>query len=199
MSLKVKRILALCVCCVLLAAAIYQNIRTDDTNSGADVDSTISESSEDVIFVQDYNSEEAGNIDGEQANTDVDLTGIKCDSPLDYIAGLRIEREAYRSALTEECMSIIESTSSSDAEVSIAQDEILAVNSMTETEDLLESALKSRGYEDVFAEYNDDGCIDIVLIAKNISESEIETITSMVYSESGVTSEYLTVSSVYRD
>lgn len=198
MSLRVKRILALCVCCVLLAAAVYQNIRTSD-DGDLDVAVTDSENSEEVMFVQDYNSEEAGNIEEEQASAEETFTGIKCDSPLDYIAGLRIEREAYRSSFTEECMAVIDSPESSDAEVLVAQDEILSVNTMTETEDSLETALKSRGYEDVFAEYNDDGYLDIVLVAKNITDSEIDTIASMVYTESGISSECISVSSVYKD
>jgi len=192
MSLKVKRILALCVCCVLLAAAIYQNIRQDDTDNDVNAGTGDVNQTEDVIFVQDYNSEQAGTTDGEGVPT-----GVECGDPIEYIAGLRIEREAERSAFTEECIAIIEDTSSSETDVLNAQDDIIAVNSVTESEDLLESALKSRGYEDVFVEYSDEGFIDIVLVAENVTESEIETISAVVYSEIEVSPEFLTVSSVY--
>lgn len=196
MSLKVKRILALCVCCALLAIAIYQNIRHDDSDSKVNAEGN-KDTLEDVIFVQDYNSEETGNIgDGSSVSTEF-ATGVDCDSPVDYIAGLRIEREAVRSEYTEDCMSVIEDDKSSESDVLSAQDKILSVNSMIENEDLLESALKNRGYEDVFVEYGDEGNIDVVLIAENITSSEIDAIASVIYSETGVSSECLTVSSVY--
>ncbi|MBE7065326.1 MAG: SpoIIIAH-like family protein [Ruminococcaceae bacterium] len=188
MSLKVKRILALCVCCVLLAAAIYQNVRHDGVESGADS----GDESEDVVFVQDYNSEEADSILGDGVPT-----GVKCDNALDYIAGLRIEREADRSAYTEECLAIIDDTSSTESEILSAQDEILTVNSITECEDALESALKNRGYDDVYVGFGDDGFIDVVLVAENITQSEVETIATVVYSQTEISPEYLTVSSVY--
>lgn len=196
LSLKTKRILALCVCCVLLAIAIYQNIRHDDSDINVNSEKS-DDSAEDVIFVQDYNSEQTGNISGDSSVSEEPVTGIDCDSPVDYIAGLRIEREANRSEYTEDCMAIIENTESSQSDVLSAQDKILSVNSMIENEDALESALKNRGYEDVFVEFSDEGNVDVVLVAKNVSESEIETIATVIYSESGISSESLTVSSVY--
>ena len=189
MSLKMKRILALFVCCALLAAAIYQNVRSSDDDDAVAKEDGLTE---DVILVQDYNSEETGDLNGDSV-----ATGVLCSDPAGYIAGLRIEREAERSAYTEECLAIIENVSSGESEVLQAKDDILSVNSVIESETSLESALKNRGYEDVFVEYNEDGYVDIVLIAKNITESEIDMIASVVNDEVEVTSEYITVSSVY--
>lgn len=188
MSLKVKRILALLFCCVLLAAAIYQNVRSDDVDEMVNSD----ENSKDVIFVQDNNSEETGT-----AEDDAVATGVLCGDPVGYVTGLRIEREAERSAYTEECMAVIENISSAESEVLQAQDNILSVNSVIESELSLENMLKSRGYEDVFVEYNDDGFIDVVLVAKTITESEVDMITSVINSEVEVSSEYITIRSVY--
>ena len=189
MSLKVKRLLALFFCCALLAAAIYQNVRSGNADEVAEPDDTLTE---DVIFVQDYNSEETGESDGDSV-----ATGVLCGDPVGYIAGLRIEREAERSAYTEECLAVIENVSSAESDILQAQDDILSVNSVIESEKTLETMLKGRGYEDVFVEYNDDGYVDIVLVAKNITESEIDMITTAVNAEVEVTSEYITVRSVY--
>ena len=188
MSLKVKRILALCVCFALLAVAVYQNIRHDVKESNSETD----EPSDEVIYVQDNNSENVDNVTGDGVPT-----GIKCDNPTDYIAGLRIEREAERSAFTEECLAVIDDTDSSETEVLNAQDEIIAVSAMTECEDLIESSIKSRGYEDVFVGFGDDGFVDVVLIAETVTASEIETISSVVFSQIEIEPEFLTVSSVY--
>ena len=124
-------------------------------------------------------------------------TGINCDNPRDYIAGLRIEREADRSAFTEECLAVIDDADSTETEVLNAQDDIIAVSAMTECEDLLESSIKSRGYEDVFVGFDDDGFVEVVLIAETVTESEIDTISSAVFSQIGIEPEFLTVSSVY--
>lgn len=189
MSLKVKRLLALFFCCALLAAAIYQNVRSDNGDAVVNPDDN---DAEDVLFVEDNNSEETGESSGDSV-----ATGVLCDDPAGYIAGLRIEREAERSAYTEECLAVIEDVSSAESDVLRAQDDILTVNSVIESENALECMLKNRGYEDVFVEYNDDGYVDIVLIAETITESEVDMIASAVNSEVYVTSEYITVRSVY--
>lgn len=166
----------------------------DEVNAG--------ENSDEVIFVEDYNSQEVDGEteDGEPADgteTEEIATGIKCDNALDYIAEMRISREVSRSEATEECMAIIEDSTSSDSEITSAQEAVTSISTMTEIEDSLESAIKGRGYEDVFVIYDDDGSIDITVIAKNMTDSEVNTIAELVHSESGVTSEYMSVCSVY--
>ena len=188
MSLKVKRILALCVCFALLAVAVYQNIRHDVKDSGSDAE----EPSDEVIFVQDNNSEDVDGTVGDGVPT-----GVKCDNPMDYIAGLRIEREAERSAFTEECLAVIDDTDSSETDVLNAQEDIIAVSAMMQCEDMLESSIKSRGYEDVFVGFGDDGFVDVVLIAENVTSDEIVTISNTVFSQIEIEPEFLTVSSVY--
>ncbi|MBQ8827822.1 MAG: SpoIIIAH-like family protein [Clostridia bacterium] len=199
--MKTKRIIALCVCCLLLAAAIYQNVHSRSGSDNEEVVNSDSSEAEEVIFVQDYNNQEVGN-DAESESTaeelsDTEETGVKCDNALDYIAELRIEREVLRSTEAEECMTIIEDTTASDGAKETAQETVDSISTMTEIEDSLESAIKSRGYEDVFVVYDDEGSIDVTVIAKNMTEDEVNSIAEIVHTESGISEEYMSVCSVY--
>lgn len=191
LSGKVKKIIALCICCALLAVAIIQNVYTglkEEKQEAAGSNQT--EGDKDVLSNDGEDLESSGDEDSV-------TTGLKCDSVEDYFSGLRLERDEVRSLAAEECMAIIENETAADEEKSKAQETVQSIGMMQEIENSLETALKSKGYQDVFVNYDNDGEIDVTLVADNLVQDEVSAIASIIQTSTGISIAKMSVQNVY--
>ncbi|MBO5417352.1 MAG: SpoIIIAH-like family protein [Clostridia bacterium] len=191
LSAKVKKIIALCICCALLAVAIIQNVYTglkEEKQEAAGSNQT--EGDKDVLSNDGEDLESSGDEDSV-------TTGLKCDSVEDYFSGLRLERDEVRSLAAEECMAIIENETAADEEKSKAQETVQSIGMMQEIENSLETALKSKGYQDVFVNYDNDGEIDVTLVADNLVQDEVSAIASIIQTSTGISIAKMSVQNVY--
>jgi stage III sporulation protein AH len=164
-SIKTKRIIALSICLLLLAAAIFQNIRNNAKLAGKD-----NENDDGNVLVNDGND----NNDDENTNT---TDGS--DEAKEFFAGARLERESDRSLSEAECLAVISDTEASEDEKTAATQMQLAIEMMNQMENTIETAIKSRGYNDVFVILDSDGFIKITVMAKELTEGEVETLTDI--------------------
>jgi stage III sporulation protein AH len=191
LSAKVKKIIALCICCALLAVAIIQNVYTGLKEEKQEATgSNQTEGSKDVLSNDGEDVESSGDEDSV-------TTGLKCDSVEDYFSGLRLERDEVRSLAAEECMAIIENETAADEEKSKAQETVQSIGMMQEIENSLETALKSKGYQDVFVNYDNDGEIDVTLVADNLVQDEVSAIASIIQTSTGISIAKMSVQNVY--
>ena len=191
LSGKVKKIIALCICCALLAVAIIQNVYTglkEEKQEAAGSNQT--EGDKDVLSNDGEDLESSGDEDSV-------TTGLKCDSVEDYFSGLRLERDEVRSLAAEECMAIIENETAADEEKSKAQETVQSIGMMQEIENSLETALKSKGYQDVFVNYDNVGEIDVTLVADNLVQDEVSAIASIIQTSTGISIAKMSVQNVY--
>ena len=191
LSAKVKKIIALCICCALLAVAIIQNVYTglkEEKQEAAGSNQT--EGDKDVLSNDGEDLESSGDEDSV-------TTGLKCDSVEDYFSGLRLERDEVRSLAAEECMAIIENETAADEEKSKAQETVQSIGMMQEIENSLETALKSKGYQDVFVNYDNDGEIDVTLVADNLVQDEVSAIAAIIQTSTGISIAKMSVQNVY--
>ncbi len=191
LSAKVKKIIALCICCALLAVAIIQNVYTGLKEEKQEATgSNQTEGDKDVLSNDGEDLESSGDEDSV-------TTGLKCDSVEDYFSGLRLERDEVRSLAAEECMAIIENETAADEEKSKAQETVQSIGMMQEIENSLETALKSKGYQDVFVNYDNDGEIDVTLVADNLVQDEVSAIASIIQTSTGISIAKMSVQNVY--
>ena len=191
LSAKVKKIIALCICCALLAVAIIQNVYTGLKEEKQEATgSNQTDGSKDVLSNDSEDLESSGDEDSV-------TTGLKCDSVEDYFSGLRLERDEVRSLAAEECMAIIENETAADEEKSKAQETVQSIGMMQEIENSLETALKSKGYQDVFVNYDNDGEIDVTLVADNLVQDEVSAIASIIQTSTGISIAKMSVQNVY--
>lgn len=191
LSAKVKKIIALCICCALLAVAIIQNVYTGLKEEKQEATgSNQTDGSKDVLANDSEDLESSGDEDSV-------TTGLKCDSVEDYFSGLRLERDEVRSLAAEECMAIIENETAADEEKSKAQETVQSIGMMQEIENSLETALKSKGYQDVFVNYDNDGEIDVTLVADNLVQDEVSAIASIIQTSTGISIAKMSVQNVY--
>ncbi len=194
MKKNVKKIIALCICCALLAAAVIQNVYSNKNSDSKPSGITDNNDSSDTLVNNNDSSENE-----EPAGTDDDSepTGIKCENTEDYLSGLRLERDRIRSLEAEECMSIIESDEFAEDEKTKAQETVQSIGVMQEIEVSVETALRDKGYEDVFVNYSIDGNIDVTLVAETLVEDEVMAIATVIEESTGVTLDCMSLKSIY--
>lgn len=160
MSLKTKRIIALSICLVLLAAAIFQNIR-NNKDKPTDTD----EEKKGIIVndPDDYDDETL--LDAEE-----------------FFAGARLERESKRSLQVAECVAVISDQEATEEEKAQAKEIQDALQVVSELESDMETSIKSRGYDDVFIELDEDGYINVTVLAEELTEQEVMVLADIVIS-----------------
>ncbi len=158
MSIKVKRIIALGVCAALLAVAIVQNVRTGKQEAG-ELKPTAPANADPV---EETNQSE------------------------EFFAQARLERESERAAAEAECAAIIADSESTDAEITEANELSKSLAAMTETEEMLESVIAGRGYENVLVKLSDDGEMEITVSKGEIDETEAAAIAELAQESSGI-------------
>ena len=203
MKTGVKRIIALCVCCLLLVAAIVQNVYSNRKKNAADTGGAPGNS--DVLVNDPDGGDENTGGDGLLTNTQPgddnsgkkEPTGIQCDSVADFMAGLRLERDESRSVAAEACMTVIESEAADADEKTKAQETVQSISLMQEIENTVETAIKGEGYADAFACFDDSGSFDVTVVAETMSQEEVMAIAYMIQTAAGLEISSLSVQSIY--
>lgn len=176
MSIKTKRIIALSICLLLLTAAIFQNIRNNNKDKKTD------------------NEDKNGIIVNDGDNND-DETGELLDAE-EFFAGARLERDSKRSLLEAECIAVISDQEASDDEKEEAQQMQLALEMMMQLEEEMETTIKSRGYEDVFVELDEDGYINVTVMAEELNETEVMVLANIVVDSTDAELDQITIKNI---
>ena len=146
MSMRTKRIIALVVCVSLLAVAIIQNVKTDKGEAG----NKTGGDNVNVSVGDNNNGDENQNVNNANNGSDIGSGVIKVNDTEEYFATIRLNRLNSRSETEESCNEIIDSETASESNVADAVATIETLKKTTKMETDLESAVKSRGYDDVF-------------------------------------------------
>lgn len=184
MSLKVKRIVALCVCCVLLGAAVVQNLRSSAVSAGqGSVD-------------QPVDQPDTGGTGNGNENDDPVSQPEEDRLVAEFFSGARLERESNRSMQEEACQTILSSAESSAEEKTAAQETVQVLSLRSEVELTLENAIKSRGYEDVFVLLDDSGAVDVTVWAESLAEEEVMILASLILDNTEAEMDQIVVQSI---
>lgn len=113
----------------------------------------------------------------------------------DFIVTARLEKESLRGELIENLQSIINNTSISDTEKKSAIDKCASLTSNAEKELLAETQIRGRGFENVVVTKIDDK-VDVIIMSKPISATEITRIEEIVKEKMEVMAENITITVV---
>lgn len=192
MSMRTKRIIALVICVSLLVVAIVQNMRTDSAEAnggsiGGGVNISASGSAD------DDNAQSTG---GSQTEFDVGAGVVKVNDAEEYFAVIRLNRLNSRSRTEESCNEIIESDTSSESNVADAVAAMEDLRKTTQMETDLETAVKSRGYNDVFVSIENDS-VYITVLADSLDEAEVSAIAASAGDITGYNLDEIVLKGVY--
>ncbi|MFR1518611.1 MAG: SpoIIIAH-like family protein [Clostridia bacterium] len=192
MSMRTKRIIALVVCVSLLAVAIIQNVKTNKGEAG-------NKTGGDNVNVSVGNpNDKDGSNDATNGNdaSDVGKGVIKVNDTEEYFATIRLNRLNSRSETEESCNEIIDSETASESNVADAVAQMETLKKTTKMETDLETAVKSRGYDDVFVIIENDS-VYITVQADSLDGSEASAIATSACEITGYTLDDVVLKGVY--
>ena len=174
LSIKSKRIIALCVCLLLLGVAVVQNVRTESNSVVQNDDAAVNDS--DIL---------------------PELIGVsKIDDSEEFFAQKRLNRLNTQSVLSEEYQSVIEDVNASSDAVSEAKDLLDSLNTVMRYENDLETQIKSMGYQDVFASFESTGEVDITVLTESLNDADVNSIAVCASELTHVSVEQITIRGV---
>ena len=189
MSMRTKRIIALVVCVSLLATAIILNVRTEKGEAG-------DKTGGDNVNVSVGGDETNENVINGNEETDVGAGVTKVDDAEEYFATIRLNRLNSRSETEESCNEIIDSETASESNVADAVAQIETLKKTTKMETDLETAVKSRGYDDVFVIIEND-CVYITVQSDSMDSGEASAIATSACEITGYTFDDIVLKGVY--
>lgn len=167
-----KGIIALSLLLVLLAGAIYLNIR--------------------------LNSKEPGTMDVlGKGDNDANQSGLQ--EPVDaqvyseYFVNFREERNNIRAQEIEYLRSIISESTTDKDTIDSAQNRLMELVNNMEREFSIENRIRSKGFLDAAVIFK-NGLINVIVDGESLSDEEVARILDVVRSETGATAEDIRIS-----
>ena len=128
--------------------------------------------------------------------SDIGSGVIKVNDTEEYFATIRLNRLNSRSETEESCNEIIDSETASESNVADAVATIETLKKTTKMETDLESAVKSRGYDDVFVIVEND-CVYITVQSDSMDGSEASAIATSACEITGYPLDDIVLKGVY--
>ena len=129
----------------------------------------------------EINIEETNTINNDQENTIETSSNISTD---EYFVQSRLEREKMYSQMIESYQKILESSSISDEQKSISQNEINNINKIKNALMISENLIKTKGFKDVIIFVNDKS-INAIVKDEELTTEEIAQIQNIITRELG--------------
>ena len=164
-----KVIIALSVLLLLLAAAIYLNIR--------------------------YNTDDPGNLDvmGNADEQDGDLQPVDAKVYNDYFVAFRNERNNIRAQEIEYLRAIISQGTADADTIADANARLMELVNNMEKEFTIENRIKAKGFLDAAVTFQ-NGTISVIIDGTSLTDEEVARILDIVRSESDLTTDKITIS-----
>ena len=121
---------------------------------------------------------------------------VKVNDTEEYFATIRLNRLNARSETEESCNEIIDSETASESNVADAVAQIETLKKVTKMETDLETAVKSRGYGDVFVIIENDS-VYITVQSDSLDGSEASAIATSACEITGYTLDDIVLKGVY--
>lgn len=170
----------------------YEEGLTDVNNPNSDLVEVVNdnEESQDTSSTSTEDIEVVDSIDTEVRDVTAEVnseigTAITSEENLEksnYFVEYRLSRDKMRAELIDRLNDIVKNDTTSQGVRDSAQNEIIEMGQITETELLIEGLIKSKGFEDALVFIGESGA-KIVVSAKELSEAEVMQILEIVTSE----------------
>ncbi len=126
-------------------------------------------------------------VESEVANTETvgEIHLVDEERAGDFFEAARLEREVSRASVQETLSSIIENESSETSSKAMAEEEIIKVAKLKDTETACESLIKAKGYEDAVVFINEDK-VNAVVKAGDLTPEDATKIAEIITEQTGV-------------
>lgn len=191
---------------LMLIAAGYMNY---NQNTTASLETAVLLNSEEVAGIGDAKLVNSNNVADEQetvkkeseeadennSNNDEDELLQTNNSSVDYFENSKLEREKMYSQMLETYQKILESSTISEEQKAISQNEIAKIQNTKNSIMIAENLIKNKGIDNVIIFVNDYS-ISVIVDAKQLGEAEIAQIQNIVVRELNAKIEDIHVSKI---
>jgi len=157
-------------------------------------------SDKDAEEVATYEVTDTGEVvsnNGKEENTEAgEAIFVSTTISPNYFAKNRLEREQIRAKNKEDYLNIINNANLSEEVKAKAVDMMLAATKIAEQEDIVESLLEAKGFEDAYVRISENGKVDVVINAVTITEQDAAKIEDVVKSKTGAASKDISIAPV---
>lgn len=175
-------IVSLVMCLVILGSANY--IYTRSQNEIPDIPSA-----QDPAANQgDSNPDSTGS----NTNTPDESSNTSVSAQSNYFEAYRTNRQSIRDMEMRYVQTVSDNQNSDSAVKKEAEERLLEIASLMEKELKIENLIKAKGFEDVIA-FVEEGSVNIVIKAEQITSSQATKILKIVVDETGEASQNITI------
>jgi len=179
--IKKKQIIALSLVVMIVVAGYLQY---SYNNSGYSKSDDEAGKLGEAVYVdnQDFakNSEEEASTEIVNNGKTVSKEILASKEAEDYFAQTKLEKEISRSKETDELGSIAAEESASQEIKDMAYKKMVAIIDCSDKEMRIEALIKKQGFDDVIAFFAEDGSVDIIVKASNLSSAQVTQIADIV-------------------
>lgn len=196
--MKVKRIfkknqIVLTLLAVMIAVAGYLNYIGKEDAAGKDVETGLTDISEEDILAENMAVSQA--LDG--SRTDADQPGAAIftsgNTVAEFMTEISLNKEQTRARNKETLLEIVNSDALSDEQKQNAVDTMVQMTSIAELENATETVLGAKGFEDAMVSIT-DGKVDVIIGRTSITDAERAQIEDVVKRKTDAKIEDITIS-----
>ena len=191
-SFNKKQVIALSLVLVVVVAGYLQYSYRD---AGASVSSNTSGGKiGEAVYVNGTDVNESLSLpDGIATQGQTSTTGQSDD----FFANVKLDREVLR-AKDREALSEIANDVNASADIRAnAYEEMMKIIKDGERETKIETLLKEKGYSKVAVIFGDDGSVDVVVKAPNLTQNQVMQIADIAARQAGVSVDKIHVKNIY--
>ena len=164
------------------ATEIASNIQNSTNNIGDATLVSNNETSEETTNIESSNTEKVENSEKESEEIESINNNVFLDEDDEYFANSKLEREKMYSQMLETYQKMLENTSISEEQKSIASKEITQINNTRNAIMICENLITIKGFEELVILANGES-INVVIKAKELNSEEVAQIQNIITRE----------------
>lgn len=190
-----KQVFVVGLIALVLAAGYYRwtigAIRSDAVSVSSTASPSGSDDEQDAKTFWGGKSDNDENNDNNDGNSENTNSGQQSK---DVINSSRQDRDKLRGETMDKWKEIAGNKDASEAAKKQAEENIVKLTKYSESENAIETAVKSKGFDDCFAQMSDSG-VSVIVKGGNLDSASVAQIKDIIIGETGVAASQIKISS----
>ncbi len=162
---------------------VAENIDADQVQDVSDTGEIITENEDDLAAAETV-SGEVKDEENDEETPPGEAVLVSTKASPDYFLNARLSREQMRASNKDTLMEILENTTVSEEDKSLATQEIIKLTSISEKENATETLLEAKGYSDAVVRLSEEK-VNVIINAASLDDQDIAQIEDIVKRETG--------------
>lgn len=196
-KLRGKQIMVVGLIALVLSAGYYRwtigALRSDAVGVSSTTLPSDNNEKEETFFNKSDENKEDNKEDNKEETNDSEKSDDATYSG-DILARSRQERDALRGDVVDKWKEIASNKDAAESTKKQAEENVIKQTKQAENENNIETAIKSKGFEDCYAKVSDSG-VSVIVKGGNLDNSTVAQIKDIIIDETGVDASQIKISS----